>query len=69
MSRILEVVFVIGCSVVGLGMSVSEGRFFQNSVKSSVQLVSTAHRNVSWNVAHFKSNLCQLPVLLLTNHR
>jgi hypothetical protein len=51
MSRLLEGIFVIGCSLVGLGMNASEGSLFQNTVKSSVQFISLAQERVSYNGA------------------
>jgi hypothetical protein len=39
MSRLLEVIFVIGCSVVGFGMSAPAGSSIHNAVEHSVRLV------------------------------
>ena len=69
MSRILEVVFVVGCSLVGLGMNCKEGSLFQNSVKTSIQFVNLARSNVARNAAHFSENLAKVPVLVLSNFR
>ena len=68
MSRILEAVFVLGCSLVGLGMSCKEGSLFQNSVKTSIQFVNLAQTNVAWNTAHFKENLRRVPVVMMSRH-
>ena len=57
MTRILEGVFVLGCSLVGLGMGASEGSGLQNAVKTSVQLIALAQNNVVSNVA---SNVARL---------
>src|SRR6266853_351840 len=51
-SRILEGVFVLGCSLVGLGMGAPEGSGMRNTVQSSIQLVALAHGNMARNVAN-----------------
>lgn len=51
MSRFLEVIFVVGCSLIGLGMSASEGSLFQNTMKTSIQFISLAQERVSYNGA------------------
>ena len=40
MSRFLEAVFVLGCSLVGFGLSAGEGNVVQSTVQYAVQLVS-----------------------------
>lgn len=42
MSRILEGIFVIGCSLVGLGMSAPAGSRMHNAVEHSVRFVAGA---------------------------
>jgi hypothetical protein len=69
MSRILEGVFVLGCSLVGLGMSAPEGSLFQNTMKSSIQLVALAQDNVTANTCQLGANLSRLPVVILGNIR
>jgi hypothetical protein len=69
MSRILEGVFVLGCSLVGLAMSAPEGSVFQNTVKSSIQLVALAQNNVTANTCRLGANLSRLPVVILGNWR
>jgi len=39
-SRILEGIFVIGCSLIGFGMSAPEGSGIHDSVERSAQLVA-----------------------------
>jgi len=40
MSRFLEAVFVLGCSLVGFGLSAGEGNAVHSAVQYAVQLVS-----------------------------
>jgi hypothetical protein len=40
MSRFLEAVFVLGCSLVGFGLSAGEGNAVQKTLQYSVQLVN-----------------------------
>ena len=68
MSRILEAVFVLGCSLVGLGMSCKDGSLFQNSVKSSIQLVNRTENRLAWHTAHLQQNLLRVPVLIMRMH-
>jgi hypothetical protein len=42
MSRILEGIFVIGCSLVGFGMSAPTGSSIHNAVEQSVRFVAGA---------------------------
>jgi hypothetical protein len=65
MSRILEGVFVLGCSLVGLGMSGSEGSVFQNTMKTSVQFIALAQDNAAANTVRLSATLCKLPVWML----
>lgn len=69
MSKILEGVFVLGCSLVGLGMSGIDGGVFQNTMKASIQLVALAHDNVAVNAMRLGTNLSRLPVVVLGNFR
>lgn len=57
MSRILEIVFVIGCAVVGFGIGAPEGSGVQSSVKSSVQLITLVHNNVASSAAKLSSGI------------
>ncbi len=43
MSRFLEAIFVLGCSLVGFGLSATRGDVVQNAVRYSVQLVRSTH--------------------------
>ncbi len=69
MSRILEGVFVLGCSLVGFGMSGTDGGVFQNTMKASIQLVALAHDNVALNTSRLGMHLSRLPVVVLGNFR
>ncbi len=40
MARLLEGIFVLGCSVVGLGLNALEGSAVPDTIQSSVQLVN-----------------------------
>jgi len=65
MSRILEGVFVLGCSLVGLGMGAPEGSGVRNTVQSSVQLIALAQSGVAQNVAKLRASLARVPVEIL----
>ena len=56
MSRFLEGIFVIGCSLVGLGMGAPEGSGMQNTMQASIQLVALAQNHVTSNVARLSAN-------------
>jgi len=57
MSRILEGVFVLGCSLVGLGIGAPQGSVIQDTVKCSVQLIALAHANMASNAARLSTDL------------
>jgi hypothetical protein len=65
MSRILEGIFVIGCSLVGFGMSAPEGSGIKDTMQWSIQLIALAQNNMSFNAARLTANLAQVPVQIL----
>ena len=65
MSRLLEGMFVIGCSWVGFGMSAPDGSGIRDTVKCSVQLIALANDNVATNVARLTADLARVPVQIL----
>jgi hypothetical protein len=69
MSRILEGVFIIGCSLVGFSMGTKDGNGFKEAIKCSVQLVALAQDNVASNTARLASHLASVPVEILGNLR
>jgi len=69
MSRILEGVFVLGCSLVGLGMNAPEGSGIQNTVRCSVQLIALVHDNVASNAGRLSANLSSIPAQVLGSIR
>ena len=69
MSRILEGVFILGCSLVGMGMGCPEGSALRNTVKCSVQLIALAQDNVASNTARLQSDLARVPGHILAGLR
>jgi len=65
MSRILESVFIIGCSLVGFSMSAPDGSTIRQTVQCSVKLVALAQNNVASNTARLTANLVRVPVQVL----
>jgi hypothetical protein len=65
MSRILEGVFVLGCSLVGLGMGAPEGSGMRNTMQGSIRLVALAQSNVAGNVARLSASLVRVPTEIL----
>jgi tRNA threonylcarbamoyladenosine modification (KEOPS) complex Pcc1 subunit len=65
MSRILEGVFVLGCSLVGLGMGAPDGSRMRDTVQSSIQLIALAQSDMVRNVAKLGANLSRVPVEIL----
>ena len=57
MTRLLEGIFVIGCSLVGFSMSAPEGNALRNTMKCSVQLIAVAQDNVVSNAANLGIHL------------
>jgi hypothetical protein len=51
MSRTLEIIFLIGCSVVGWSLNAPEGTGLKEAVKCSVRLVALAQDNIASNTA------------------
>ena len=69
MSRILEGVFVLGCSLVGLGMGAPEGSGMHDTVQSSIQLIALAQSDMARNVARLGASLGRVPVEILGLHK
>ena len=65
MSRILEGVFVLGCSLVGLGMGAPDGSGLRDTVQSSIQLITLTQSDMARNVAQLSARLVRLPVKIL----
>ncbi len=65
MSRILEGIFVVGCSLVGFGMGAPEGSGIKDTMQCSIQLIALAQNNMAFNAARFTSNLASVPVQIL----
>lgn len=51
MTRLLEGIFVIGCSLVGLGMGAPEDSGLGKTMQCSIQLIATVQENVAANAA------------------
>jgi len=51
MSRTLEVIFIIGCSLVGWSMGAPDGTGLKEAMKCSVRLVALAQDNIASNTA------------------
>jgi len=67
MARILEGVFVIGCSLVGFGMNTPQGNVFEHSIECSVQLVSLAHDKIAMNGSRVSEDLMRIPVDIISH--
>ena len=61
MARILEGIFVLGCSLVGLGMSAPD----RSGVREVVQLVALAQNNAASNVARLAAHISNAPERIL----
>ena len=57
MARILEAVFIIGCSVVGWSMGAPETSGIKQTIGCSVQLVAMAQDNIASNTARLAAHL------------
>ena len=49
MTRLLEGIFVLGCSLVGLGMGAPEGSGIGKAKQCSIQLIAAVQQNVTAN--------------------
>jgi len=67
MTRLLEGVFVIGCSLVGFGMGAPEGSGIRNTMQCSVQLIALANDNIASNSANIGIHLAQAKAEILGN--
>ncbi|MGD0296480.1 MAG: hypothetical protein ABSE86_05140 [Bryobacteraceae bacterium] len=69
MTRLLEFMFVVGCSVVGFGMGAPEGNPIKNTLNCSVQLIAVAHNNIASNTANFGIHLAEARSEILSSLR
>jgi hypothetical protein len=69
MTRLLEGIFVIGCSLVGFAMSAPEGSGIRDTMKCSVQLIAMAHNNVAFNTANLAVHLAEAKSEILADLR
>jgi hypothetical protein len=69
MSRILEGVFILGCSLVGFSMSAPEGSRIRETMQCSIQLVALANDNVAANAARLTADLARVPVQIVAGLR
>jgi hypothetical protein len=69
MTRLLEGIFVIGCSLVGFVIGAPEGSPIKNTMNCSVQLIALAHNNIASNAANFGVHLAQAKTHILGNIR
>jgi len=60
MSRTLEVIFIIGCSLVGWSMNAPEGTGLKQAMKCSVHLVALAQDNLASHTANLTGALGRL---------
>ena len=65
MTRLLEGIFVIGCSLVGFAMSAPEGSGIKDTMQCSIQLIAVAHDNIASNSVMFGSHLAQARTQIL----
>jgi hypothetical protein len=69
MTRLLEGIFVIGCSLVGFGMSAPEGSGVRDTMKCSIQLIALAHNNIASNTANLAVHLAEAKSEILADLR
>jgi hypothetical protein len=69
MTRFLEGIFVIGCSLVGFAMSAPEGSGLRNTVKCSVQLIALTNNNVVFNASKLGIHLVEARTEILSHLR
>ena len=67
--QFFEVMFVLGCSLVGLGMSAPQGSFIEGRVKTSVHLVTLAHDHAVLQAAKLCNGLASVPYRILLGCR
>jgi hypothetical protein len=67
MTRLLEGIFVIGCSLVGFVIGAPEGSPIKNTMNCSVQLIALAHNNIASNTANFGLHLAATRAQILAN--
>lgn len=65
MTRFLEGIFVIGCSLVGFGMGAPEGSGIRNAMNCSVQLIGFANDNLASNSAKIGIHLAEAKAEIL----
>jgi hypothetical protein len=69
MTKLLEGIFVIGCSLVGFGMSAPEGSGVRDTMKCSIQLIALAHNNIASNTANLAVHLAEAKSEILADLR
>jgi hypothetical protein len=69
MTRLLEGIFVIGCSLVGFAMSAPEGSGIRDTMKCSIQLIALAHNNIASNTANLAVHLAEAKSEILADLR
>jgi hypothetical protein len=69
MTRLLEGIFVIGCSLVGFAMSAPEGSGIRDTMKCSIQLIALAHNNIASNTASLGVHLAEAKSEILADLR
>jgi hypothetical protein len=69
MTRLLEGIFVIGCSLVGFAMSAPEGSGIRDTMKCSIQLIAVAHNNIAYNTANLGVHLAEARSEILASIR
>ena len=67
MTRFLEGIFVIGCSLVGFGMGAPEGSGIRNAMNCSVQLIGFANDDIASNSENFSVHLAQAKAQVVGN--
>ena len=69
MTRLLEGIFVIGCSLVGFAMSAPQGSSLRNAVNCSVGLIAIANHNITSNAGNISVHLADAKAEVLSNLR
>jgi hypothetical protein len=67
MTRLLEGIFVIGCSLVGFAISAPQGSVIRQTMNCSIDLIAAAHDNITANAGNFSIHLADAKADVLAN--
>ena len=67
MTRLLEGIFVIGCSLVGFAISAPQGSVIRQTMNCSMHFIAMAHDNISSNAGNFSIHLADAKAEVLAD--